>query len=542
MRSLDAIARALISACLLALPAFGPFHLGGTTSSGSQVPLAVQIGGENLPVSAAAGYQIGPLAATLSGGAPCTSCTFSLVNSGASSDGSIPISCNAASNDFQVVSVSGTPTLENLNVIASAQVYGQAGPLSPTHGYICVKATGSGGSFTQPFSIMVRNPTFTAFAPLTIQTTSSPFTGTLATLSTVMCWTDCGQGGSPPTVTYTVGGDAACTGLSTSGASLIATAYTGSGVCHITATAAGVNTGMLGTSGSSYVAAVYIAAAPYVGPGDVASWTVWVGPYCYSAAYAAPGTNPVVTVTRERDGATLTVKCLTSGDQDTIALANFLDTSIGYGTTFADQSGSGNNMPTWGAANGSGITTRHPIAFFDAFNGAMFGFTNSNQQDRFWWSPSTYGGSGTTGSMEIVAYENSSAFGGSIIEMAATGTGSNPVTQLQFVNTSGSQLYIGPDNHTGGTSITGAGTPATLMCFMGVVNGASSLFRVNGTETTGTLATASLIKPLAFGGGFGGGSLEGFIEDAGVTSTLLSSGQRASLGQILVNHYGLGSC
>ena len=404
---------------------------------------------------------------------------------------------------------------------------------------------------------MIRNPTFTAFGPLFVQYTTG--VGKSVPLSTTICWTHCGGSGATPTVTYTLGTDAACTasGLSISGSNLVFSAsYTvpnagaGGANCHITATAAGVATGMIGTGGSNFVADVHISQGAYVGPGDATypngatglTWTNWTGPYAYSAAYATAG-SPVWLVQREGDQSFFTINALANGDMDFNTLASDCDTSICYINLKYDQTGGSpsctvsapaNCMPTWGQATGAGVTTRKPIVYFDAFDGSRVSATNSNSTDRFDWNPTAYNGSGTTGTLWIDAMQNSSTFGGSVIEMAATGTGSNPYIQLGFTNTPGANggiLYVGPNNHTGGSQINGAvANDSDVHSMIGVINGASSVFKVNGTETTGTLSTASFIKPLAFGGGYGGGSDQGLIPGpAAISSTVASTSQRQAL-------------
>jgi hypothetical protein len=603
-----------------------PTQIYNALASGQTVT-SVQLANENLPVGASTGTVIGALSAKVTGGGACVGCTFTMVNSGASSDGSLPINCGASSNDFQVVTSGPDPVdLANLNVINTAQIYGQVDALSPLHSYICVKATPpSGTSWTQPFSIMVRNPTFTAFGPLFVQYTTG--VGKTVPLSTTMCWTHCGGAGAQPTVTYVLGGDAACTasGLSISGSNLIfSTSYTvpnvgaGGANCHITATAAGVGTGMIGTSGSSYVADVHISQGAYVGPGDATYpngaskliWTTWTGPYAYSAAYATAG-SPVWYIQREGDQSFFTINALANGDMDFNTLATDCDTSICYVNLAFDQTGNSpsctvtspaNCMPSWeqSTAPPLGITTRKPVVIFDVFDGTRLSPTNSNSTDRFLWNLSTYSGSGATGTLWIDAEENSSAFGGSVIEMAATGTGSNPYVQLGFVNTTGAILYVGSNNHaTAVSQMAAAASPATLHSMIGVVNGVSSVLKVDGAETVvtigtlsgpvsgstfgtltanttlptgtysvtdslaqltsqalvtvtngssavtfavsqtlssgdvltmGSLLTASLIKPLGFGGGYGGGSDQGYIPGpAAVSSTTASSSQRQAL-------------
>ena len=120
-------------------------------------------------------------------------------------------------------------------------------------------------------------------------------------------------------------------------------------------------------------------------------------------------------------------------------LASDCDTSICYINLKYDQTGGSpsctvsapaNCMPTWGQATGAGMTTRKPIVYFDAFDGTRVSATNSNSTDRFDWNPTTYNGSGTTGTLWIDAMQNSSTFGGSVIEMAATGTGPIPISSL----------------------------------------------------------------------------------------------------------------
>ena len=311
--------------------------------------------------------------------------------------------------------------------------------------------------------------------------------------------------------------DAACTasGLSISGSNLVFSAsYTvpnagsGGANCHITATAAGVATGMIGTGGSSYVADVHISQGAYVGPGDATypngaaklTWTNWTGPYAYSAAYATAN-GPAWLVQREGDGVFLTVNTLANGDMDFNNLAGFCDTSICYINLAFDQTGGSpsctvsapvNCMPTWGQATGAGITTRKPIVFFDAFDGTRVSGTNANSFDRGYWNPTAYNGSGTTGTLWIDPAEDSGLFGGPTIEMNDSGTGSAHALQLSFTNGGGATLYVGPDSHVGGTQMAAAATGTNVHSMIGVVNGASSVLKVDGAETvvtTGTLAS-----------------------------------------------------
>ena len=293
-----------------------PFPQPETITAGTTTNvISVQLSNENLPVSAATGPSIGALSAKVTGGGACSGCTFSMVNAGASSDGSIPITCNAASNDFQVV-VRPDQDLANLNVINTAQVYGQVADYladpqlylregDPSDRGVVHAAVLASWSAIRPSPHLGRSSSSTRPGSAN-RCRSRP--RSVGRIAAARC---------PPTVTYTLGTDAACTasGLSISGSNLVFSAsYTvpnagsGGANCHITATAAGVATGMIGTGGSNFVADVHISQGAYVGPGDATypngatglTWTNWTGPYAYSAAYATAG-SPVWPVQREGD-------------------------------------------------------------------------------------------------------------------------------------------------------------------------------------------------------------------------------------------------
>lgn len=67
-------------------------------------------------------------------------------------------------------------------------------------------------------------------------------------------------------------------------------------------------------------------ASGYVGPGDIAAYTAWHGLRAYSFAVATPGTQPAVRVTRRSDNATLDVVVLSDGSLDTATAAAFTST------------------------------------------------------------------------------------------------------------------------------------------------------------------------------------------------------------------------
>jgi hypothetical protein len=64
-------------------------------------------------------------------------------------------------------------------------------------------------------------------------------------------------------------------------------------------------------------------AGAYVGPGDIAPYTAWGGTFAYSAAVAVPGTNPALRVTRRSDSAEIDIAIRTNGTLDVATAAAF---------------------------------------------------------------------------------------------------------------------------------------------------------------------------------------------------------------------------
>src|ERR1700731_3092677 len=71
------------------------------------------------------------------------------------------------------------------------------------------------------------------------------------------------------------------------------------------------------------VAGAPVSGASYTGPGDIDTYSMWWGLRCYSAAYAAPGTNIALQVVRSSDSTTINVKCLTTGQIDVGGATSF---------------------------------------------------------------------------------------------------------------------------------------------------------------------------------------------------------------------------
>src|SRR5580765_4648404 len=86
--------------------------------------------------------------------------------------------------------------------------------------------------------------------------------------------------------------------------------------------------------------------AAYVGPGDIATYSFWGGLRGYSAAYAAPGTNPAIVVyDTATDLISTDINILSDGTLDLASLATFvgLHGSVAIGKVY-DQTGNGKHM------------------------------------------------------------------------------------------------------------------------------------------------------------------------------------------------------
>lgn len=529
--------------------------------------ISVALSNENVAPSAATGTPIATVSAKVTGGGNCNTCTWTMQTTGIPTGQPGP-SCTTASNNFQLVSLGGGQAqLQVLNNALTPQTFGA--PPAPNN-FVCVKATpASGTSYLFAFSIMVRGNVFTSVTPLTVNYTNPTSSGThIATMSATVH-------GTAGTQTVTLGADTMCGNLTVSGQDLVAgtTLTTQRGICHVTVAQTGVTCPILGytvATPATCIVPVMIEPSPYIGPGDATyangatglAWTRFNEPYCFNALYASPGNNPVWTVIRERDQAYFTANCLTNGDMDIAGLAAFCDTSICYeadnptgSNGLVDQSGNSpaNDLHAWADNPGQGnpLTIWRPVITWNAVNGVMPALSNSNATDRFNRNNSTYNGSGSTGTVETVAESNgATALAAQLLNWDAVNTGSTDETILQYSKVPGGDacLYNGPDNASGvlvcssGTAPTGA-----FHGVIGVVNGTTTngtqVIVDGGTAATGTFTTnPSLIKPNGQGGGFGGGSLTGYMTGSAVSPNgSPASNQLAALYCFQYQHFGVGA-
>lgn len=550
---------------------------GASGGGGATNVIGIALTNENVPPSSPAGFVVGDFSATVVGGGPCTTCTWTMVTSGAPTGQGGPACTATSSNDFQLVPFgSGQAHLEVLNPSLTLRTFGSSNQFGSSN-FPCVQAAPAVGTpYTFAFSVMVRGPVFTSVSPRQIQYTSG--IAKSVTLSSTMCWgtatTDCHQSGTAPTPTYTLGSDAACTapGISISGTSLnLTTSYAGSGICHVTVAASGVTCPILGSNvatPTTCVVAIDIEPHAYVGPGDGSvgmTWNLWGGLYCYNAASAG---NPAITVIRESDQTFFTANCLSNGDVDIAGLANFCMDAICYAgdspshNAIVDQSGNSpaNDMHAWAdlAVNGSPLTIWRPVLTWNGINGVMPFWPTDNGTDHFFQDFVSYTGSGTTGTVETVGEEYNAATNINQYMVQFNGT-TNPVTYLYFTctisgscgATGGVGLYVGTAaGVTAGPNIVchapAAGAFHSVMAAIGGTGAGQSTLAADGVLTTGTVSTVpSLTKQLGWNGGPGGGSTTGGAAELGIASTVANSTQ---LGQLFAIHqriYGmsaLGSC
>ena len=220
-------------------------------------------------------------------------------------------------------------------------------------------------------------------------------------------------------------------------------------------------------------------------------------------------------------------------------------------------------MVAWGVTHTpANIVTQRPIVWFDAANGANVLPWPSNSTDRGlcigasgFGCSNTYTGSGSTGTIWNISAQLG-AFGGDVLNFNFTGTGSTRGTALEFTNTPstvGGYLYVGNAAETVGSHINaGPMADGALHSMIGVLNGSSSVFNVDGSEFTmivsvggdPTPMVASLVAPVGQNVEFGGGSTQG---GSGAGSAIFSAAANAGQRQMACLwaqwHLGIaGSC
>lgn len=275
----------------------------------------------------------------------------------------------------------------------------------------------------------------------------------------------------------------------------------------------------------------------YTGPGDLTSgWAVWRGPRAFSAAIAAAGTQKLFNLLRASDSHTCDFLVATSGGVGNSAncssvgdnaqsLATWLAATTGTVATWYDQTGNGHDAT--GGANPPSLTQSCAGTSLPCLVGN--GFTTSLTS-----SSAPVLSQGYSVSVLAERTGNVSSYA-NIWHGADTGFSS---AQLGYANTSNT-VFIG------NADVTASATDNTQHALNGVLNGASSVLNVDGTETTGTVTaggTGTTYCLFSFDCS-GTSALTGNISEFGVNSTAFSGTVRTNLCNNQRTYYGLaGSC
>ncbi|HKU52237.1 MAG TPA: arabinofuranosidase catalytic domain-containing protein [Nitrospira sp.] len=211
----------------------------------------------------------------------------------------------------------------------------------------------------------------------------------------------------------------------------------------------------------------------YTGPGDVFAFDAWGGVRAYSQSYAASCGN-AFDLRRASDNATMTAKVKTTGALDDALISSWASGSNIFISKIYDQTGGGHH---WSQATNS----NQPQLFLSGGPGGFpyWQVSSSAQQIS---SGNNTPSSPTT--LTVVGNRVSGTDPGVLISIDSTTRNSirgGTLTANQW------QLVGG-----GGGSIQVAGTnDNTWHNAIGVINGASSVFMIDGTDHTGTTTSSS---------------------------------------------------
>ncbi len=278
------------------------------------------------------------------------------------------------------------------------------------------------------------------------------------------------------------------------------------------------NPGWLGGRG-----ALDASQAAYVGIGDVvSSWDRWGSTACsYTAAYAAPGTNPCMTLVDQAGANPVTINILSTGLVDVASIAAWVAaksvTTIRVSQIY-DQTGNGNH---WSNAT---LATM-PTLTLNALNGL----------------PVLNAVAASNTSLQAASGLASAVLEPLVLMSVYKKTGAAAVSAAMGFNSS--DLCLGSDA-TANTALlranTGAGfnttaTDGQFNAVLGLINGASpaSVINVSGTETAGTTSTSGIpigATPRIMRGN-GGGTMDGSWAEGGLlfTGANLNSAQRGAV-------------
>lgn len=243
--------------------------------------------------------------------------------------------------------------------------------------------------------------------------------------------------------------------------------------------------------------------AAYTGPGDiVSSATAWWGLQAYSAAYAAPGTNPAIDLHNDGSGAFVaTINILSTGLLDTATAATVIAGGASRIGKAYDQTGNGRHITQ--ATNGQrpqlqlNVLGTLPSMFFD-------GVTRGDvlQTAGAVTIPQPY-------SYEAVA--QISAAGGVRPIIGSVG---DTATSLAYRAGSLSAVLS-----SGAGEIAQATSQSAFHCWQGICPSNTGTIQSDGSATTAAgIGTTGYTTALTLGSNQAGGFWDGYIGDCGIWS------------------------
>jgi hypothetical protein len=272
----------------------------------------------------------------------------------------------------------------------------------------------------------------------------------------------------------------------------------------------------------------------YVGPGDLASFTVWYGARALNASIAAGGTQKLFRAARASDshecdfivatsgGVGNSANCSTGGDNGQ-SLSTWLTSTTGSLRTWYDQAGGGYD---------GGQTTNQPTVTISCSGSSKPCIANTGSA---YVSVATAPAVSQGYSVSAVAMRTSVTGYANIWHGAGSGFSS---AQLGFRSASG-QVFVGNDE------VTGAAAESAQHAVNGVLNGASSVINIDGTETTSTVSSGGTDTSWClFNFNCSGLSeLVGNISEFGLKAGVLTGSERTAICNNQHSYYGIsGTC
>ena len=280
--------------------------------------------------------------------------------------------------------------------------------------------------------------------------------------------------------------------------------------CHVVAIQAGVANSPL-----SWPVHVYHGA--YTGPADVNGAIAGYSLNAISGAAATAGVS-AMQIFRDNDYVLTDVTVLPSGDLDLATAARFCAPTICEGWIWRDQTGSGNDEPSWGKSRGLQPGSGHnPFLVFNAEeanpnvsgSGSLPAWSFSNGDDNSWWN-AHFTKSASAATLMAVAI---ASINDGVIVHSDISSNSSSGAELNYATSSDVTIGAGK---VGAMTILGARlTTSAWHLMQGVVNGnASALYVDAAAPVTGTLPTGTFFaNSLGIGGDYDGGGMNGFVSE-----------------------------